>query len=262
VDHHSDKGSSHRHEGLFPSLVITTISITRHIPRHIFTKMTEIPYTTRLNEEEKAEVAEEVRQDLEKKKKDEALDALLDKGDIGGDPLLDEVRAETAIEGDIDDEGYESEEERAKASAQVVTPEPSSISSFDEVPASGASSLTPDSLDSPPLDPIDEVSEDEGIDVKEFSPEGSVEKVNISEELETDSDPQDSFIDDLLFGEAGFSGKQPANSEEAEEIRQKWKAKGARLELRAEAGKAGSVDSDPELDDAFAGGEAGMFVPV
>jgi hypothetical protein len=132
--------------------------------------MTEIPYTTRLNEEEKAEVAEEVRQDLEKKKKDEALDALLDKGDIGGDPLLDEVRAETAIEGDIDDEGYESEEERAKASAQVVTPEPSSISSFDEVPASGASSLTPDSLDSPPLDPIDEVSEDEGIDVKEFSP--------------------------------------------------------------------------------------------
>jgi hypothetical protein len=101
--------------------------------------MTEITYTTtHLNEEEKAEV----RKKFQEEKKDEALDALLDKDDIGNDALLDEVRAETAIEGDLDDEGYESDEERAKASAEVVTPVPSSLDSFNDVPVSSDLSLT------------------------------------------------------------------------------------------------------------------------
>jgi hypothetical protein len=256
VDHHSDKGSSHRHEGLFPSLVITTISIARHIPKHIFTKMTEITYT-HLNDKEKAEV----RKEFEEEKKDEALDAVLDKDDIGDDALLDEVRAETAIEGDIDDEGYVSDEERATASAQVVTPEPSSINSFDEIPASGDGAFTPDSLDSPPLDPIYEVSEDQVIDVNDFSPQGSADVVDGSEELKTASQLDNDLTDMLLFGKDGFTGKEPANSEERERIRQKWEAKGAKLEL-AKMAKAGSVDSDSDLDEGFVEGDAGRVLPV
>lgn len=120
---------------------------------------------------------------------------------------------------------------------------------------------SPDSLDSPPLEPISEGSEneDEGIDLA-YSPEGSAANVSL-EKLISDRDPQEK-TDDLLFGEAGFAGKEPTNSEEADEIRRKWKAKGARLEMRAEKGEGGSDVSDLELDDAFVEGNAGIVLPV
>jgi len=221
--------------------------------------MTEITDAKHLNSQEKADVAEEVQRVLAAEK---AMDDLLDKEEVEREALLTKLEADKAVEEEFDDEGYGSDEEKARASAEVVTPEPSSIDSFDGIPLSGDGSFTPDSLDSPPLEPISEGSEDEdeGIDLP-YSPEGSAEDISL-EELNSDPDPQKDFIDDLLFGEAGFAGKEPANSEEADEIRRKWKAKGARLEMRAEKGEGGSIVSDPELDDVFVEGNAGMITPV
>jgi hypothetical protein len=221
--------------------------------------MTEITYATHLNDQEKADVAEEVQRELAAEK---AMDDLLDKEEVEREALLTKLEADKAVEEKFNDEGYGSDEEKARASPEVVDPEPSSIDSLDGIPGSGDGSLSPDLLDSPPLEPISEGSEDEdeGIDLA-YSPEGSAEDVDL-EELNSKPDPQKDFIDDLLFGEAGFAGKEPANSEEADEIRRKWKAKGARLEMRAEKGEGGSVVSDSELDDAFVEGNAGIVLPV